>query len=194
MQSVPENGSPFCSICMDHCETGETLNRYICGHTFHQVCADTWTAMRAADILAAVPDDEEPTEVVRCPMSREIFTSNGSRIHQAQPRTPSDQSFQSVTSAFPWWPTHDHPEFAGLYHALTQLTSGQVSMIIDPGAWTNLFGAKVARKLAARAVQHGHKPQQLPMTTPLNIQGVGNGSQPCNFKISTPAILAQNPN
>ena len=44
------------------------------------------------------------------------------------------------------------------YHASTQLPDGKLSMIVDPGAWTNFMGVNLARKLAERAVKHGHKP------------------------------------
>ena len=68
---------------------------------------------------------------------------------------------------------------------MTQLPDGRLSIIVDPGAWTNLMGANLARKLAKRALATGHKPRQVPMER-LNVQGVGNGSQQCNFKLQCP--------
>ena len=50
------------------------------------------------------------------------------------------------------------------------------------------MGAKLARALVQRAISHGHKPQQVPMET-LNVQGVGNGSQACNFKLHCPIAI-----
>ena len=88
----------------------------------------------------------------------------------------------SHASAFPWWPA------TLAYHGMTNLPDGRLSIIVDPGAWTNLIGAKLARKLVQRAIQHGHKPQQLPMEQ-LNVQGVGNGSQACNFKLHCPIAI-----
>ena len=61
-------------------------------------------------------------------------------------------------------------------------------MIVDPGAWTNLMGAKLARKLVQRALSAGQKPTQNKMEQ-LNIQGVGNGSQSCNFKLQCPIAV-----
>ena len=64
------------------------------------------------------------------------------------------------------------------FHALTQLL-GQLSMIVDIGAWTNLMGANLARKLAQRAIDCGYKPRQTRIERPLNIHGVGSGAQQC---------------
>ena len=89
---------------------------------------------------------------------------------------------QSSASAFPWWP------LTQAYHGMTQLPDGRLSIIVDPGAWTNLIGAKLARQLVQRALKHGHKPQQVPMER-LNVQGVGNGSQACNFKLQCPIAV-----
>ena len=76
----------------------------------------------------------------------------------------------------------------GAYHSMTQLPDGRLSMIVDPGAWTNLMGAKMARLLTQRALKNGLRPDQLPMDR-LNVQGVGNGSQCGNFKISCPTAI-----
>ena len=86
------------------------------------------------------------------------------------------------TSQFPWWP------ITQTYHSMTSLPDGRLSIIVDPGAWTNLIGAKLARQLVQRALKHGHKPQQLPMEQ-LNVQGVGNGTQACNFKLQCPIAI-----
>ena len=71
---------------------------------------------------------------------------------------------------------------------MTQLPDGRLSIIVDPGAWTNLMGANLARALAQRAISAGHRPQQVKMDT-LNVQGVGNGQQSCNFKLQCPIAV-----
>ena len=85
-------------------------------------------------------------------------------------------------SAFPWWP------LTQAYHGMTALPDGRMSIIVDPGAWTNLIGAKLARQLVQRALKNGYKPEQLPMET-LHVQGVGNGSQACKFKMQCPIAI-----
>ena len=48
------------------------------------------------------------------------------------------------------------------------------------------MGADLARKLATRALTTGHVPKQKPLAEPLNIRGVGNGSQACNWSVTCP--------
>ena len=100
--------------------------------------------------------------------------------------TPQDGSeygsARSVASLnFPWWPVE-----TGVYHAATQLPDGRLSLIVDPGAWTNLMGSTLARKLATKATANGHKPTQAKLDDPLKIRGVGNGSQACIWKMVCP--------
>jgi hypothetical protein len=104
------------------------------------------------------------------------------------------QDFESATSRttdssvdmnlfVPWWPA------SGTYHTSTQLTDGRLSVIVDPGAWTNLVGRTLARKAAERAIANGFKPQQKKMNQTLKVAGVGNGTQDCNWKIEVPIAI-----
>ena len=101
-------------------------------------------------------------------------------------RNVSQSSFASVfsraTQVLPWWPEHLSDSLA--FHSMTQLPDGRLSIIVDPGAWTNLMGVNLARKLVERALAAGFKPTQSPMT-PLNVSGVGEGSQVCKYKLET---------
>lgn len=95
-------------------------------------------------------------------------------------------------SAMPWWPATLDTGAASAdltYHTRTQLTNGQRSVIVDPGAWTNLMGENLARQLSRRAVEAGHRPQQVTMERPLSIQGVGSGTQQCTHEIRTPIAI-----
>ena len=92
----------------------------------------------------------------------------------------------------PWWPATLDTGAASAdltYHTRTQLTNGQLSVIVDPGAWTNLMGENLARQLSRRAVETGHRPQQVTMERPLSIQGVGSGTQQCTHEIRTPIAI-----
>jgi hypothetical protein len=106
--------------------------------------------------------------------------------------TPPSSGYESATSAasvFPWWPADTTiSALQTAYHTATQLPNGQISFIVDPGAWTNLVGAKLARALTQRAIANGHRPKQEKMNT-LSIQGVGNGSQACNWKLVCPIAV-----
>merc|ERR1712039_539942 len=79
-------------------------------------------------------------------------------------------------SVLPWWVAEEslgHELCPPFYHSSTQLQSGQCSVIIDPGAWSNLMGADLARRLVVKAQSSGWKPTQTKMSQPLKIQGVG---------------------
>ena len=79
-------------------------------------------------------------------------------------------------------------EFVALETA-TSLRSGALSMIVDPGARTNLLGSEVARRLVKRALETGHRPEQGKLKNPLTIQGVGNGCQECKWELNCPIAV-----
>ena len=64
-------------------------------------------------------------------------------------------------------------------------------MIVDPGARTNLLGSDSARRLAKRALETGHRPEQWKLKNLLAIQGVGNGCQECKWEVSCPIAIPQ---
>ena len=111
---------------------------------------------------------------------------------------PAHEPSPQAGSTLPWWPANVEENegmeahASAAYHTRTQLTSGQLSVIIDPGAWTNLMGENLARQLSRRAVEAGHRPQQVTMDKPLTIQGVGNGTQTCTHEIRTPIAITDN--
>ena len=124
-------------------------------------------------------------------------------VHMASPSsnhllgTPASyDTFQSAAEELssdsemflPWWPSACGTTAAPYFHASTQIP-GKLSILIDPGAWTNLFGAKIARALTRRAVACGYQPKQHRMPRPLSIQGVGAGSQECNWEIECPIAV-----
>jgi hypothetical protein len=101
---------------------------------------------------------------------------------------PNDDE-ETAETVLPWWPVATQGTLpVPYYHASTQLP-GKLSMIVDIGAWTNLIGSDMARALTQRALANGLKPGQNKMTSPLTIQGVGNGSQQCVWQISCPIAV-----
>ena len=72
------------------------------------------------------------------------------------------------------------------YHTSTQLPDGRMSVIVDVGAWLNLMGRALCRQQAQLAIAAGFMPEQWKMERPLHIQGVGNGTQQCNWEIRLP--------
>ena len=184
--TAESNDGVVCAICTEAALDGDTLSVLVCQHTYHSVCIDTWVGHHDG---ATCPQCRMPIQVIGTSVYH-IPTDTQEYNIATPPELPSpavsnaSSAFHSPLGSFvstlPWWPT-DAAESQS-YHALTQLPNGRLSFIVDPGAWTNLIGAKLARKLCARALAAGHAPGQERMQT-LNVQGVGNGSQACNFKM-----------
>ena len=127
-----------CPICIDGFERHDRCLRLVCRHVYHIHC---WN-----DLLIA---NDRP--VLRCPACRggarvisrfrfipDETTSHvmGQTIHRVTPSVSAD-SFQSI---LPWMPAPGkQPE--GYYHSSTQLPDGQLSLMIDIGAWANITWA-----------------------------------------------------
>jgi hypothetical protein len=118
-----------------------------------------------------------------------IFTPP-TRLEQRrnQEQSPEGTPFFSPENqgqAFPWWPNDvsQEPEAPAAYHTIS--VPDRAGIIVDPGAYTNLIGEDTARKFASIAAQNGFSPRQWRMKT-MYIQGVGNGQQRCEWKVSIP--------
>ncbi len=90
----------------------------------------------------------------------------------------------------PWWRTEATLEEC--YHSSTHLPDGRLSIIIDPGAYTNLCGKIWARKQAAKAIAAGHQCRQTRMSNPLQVQGVGHGTQTAEWQTTLPIAVPAN--
>ena len=62
---------------------------------------------------------------------------------------------------------------------------------MDPGSVGNLCGDKWAKEVAITASRHGHRPSYTKRPRPLQVSGVGNGSQQCNYDCQLPVSLRQ---
>ena len=76
----------------------------------------------------------------------------------------------------------------GKYYLSVELPSG-LSIIVDPGAYTNLAGAKWVKAQAAQAKLNNHSSKNQRMKTPLGVSGVGNGSQKCTWQGQVPIAV-----
>ena len=126
----------LCTMC--YLELGPLDGTYSppCGHRYHWRCAlqwaghDTQPAPRVS-IFQHCPNCA--LEDVRTPLF---------------PTTPAPMFL-------PWWPTEWDSEPAvgaaaaasATRRSLTQLPGGKISLIVDPGAWTNLLGPELAAEL-----------------------------------------------
>jgi len=76
----------------------------------------------------------------------------------------------------------------GSYSVNTQV-NGHLSMIVDIGAFVNVFGEKLARSLARVGSLVGHPSSQQRLAQPLHIHGVGQGSQQCKWSANMPVAV-----
>ena len=60
---------------------------------------------------------------------------------------------------------------------------------MDVGAWTNLVGKLLCRKIAQEARGAGFEAKQWKMQQPLSIQGVGDGIQKCAWEARLPIAV-----
>ena len=87
------------------------------------------------------------------------------------------------TGSYPWWPA---PEDNNVYHAATRLLDGRHSLLIDPGAWSNLVGEKWAQDMARKAMKAGQEPTQSKLARPFNVQALGQDPTKQNGKSLCP--------
>jgi len=76
-----------------------------------------------------------------------------------------------------------------VFHTETRLKDGRPAVLIDPGSVGNLGGSAWARSVATTAISHGRKPDQKRRDCPLNVSGVGNGSQMCTHNCTLPVAF-----
>ena len=63
--------------------------------------------------------------------------------------------------------------------------------MVDPGSRGNLAGDIWAKDVAALAIRAGKTPKQTKRNRPLEVMGVGNGSQVCNFDMELPIAMTR---
>eukprot|EP00974_Lingulodinium_polyedra_P130107 11212563-Lingulodinium_polyedra.AAC.1 len=76
-----------------------------------------------------------------------------------------------------------------VFHAGTRLGANRTGLLIDTGARGNLSGDAWVQEQALLSKKSGYVPSQARLATPLNVQGVGNGAQQCNWKSQLPIAL-----
>jgi len=101
------------------------------------------------------------------------------RAEPSAPGSPTSSAYGSFYTE-----THN-PTF----HIQTRLPDGRPSLIVDPGSVGNLCGDKWAKEVAITANRNGHKPSYQQRARPLQVSGVGSGSQSCNFDCRLPIGL-----
>ena len=93
---------------------------------------------------------------------------------------------------FPWWPMPTSDAEMMAYHSNTRLTTGEMGLLVDPGAHGNLMGSEWAADMRKLVREQGLDCAVSPMNPPLEVQGVGDKAQTCRqatmFPIATVSV------
>ena len=182
-----------CPICIETYEVGEMIVRLECAHVMHKECLETWET-------ALVRARRESR--YRCPLCRgnPVIIERGlfgEMQVDSPPPAPTAASGSEAEAGYASAAESDsqRTEFVSVawkgetYHIATRLPDGRLSWIIDPGAWKNLCGADLARQMAQAAKDAGLQPFETKRAEPLNVSGVGKGSQSCKWDMTCPIAL-----
>ena len=147
------------------------------------------TPLPASPDLSAVPARVTPS--ISHSVSSEERSAESSisaRSDEYQDTQEEGESEEPSSELYPWWPAEGTKasESSPYYHASTALDNGRLSIIVDPGAWTNLWGSDVARAAAERSAAAGHQPVERKLPQSLNVSGVGKGAQKCETELTVP--------
>ena len=100
---------------------------------------------------------------------------------------------QPKLDLYPVWIGDRSLEAANLdaqYHLRSRLsTKGREGLLVDPGAILNLCGDKWMKRQAAIAKRTGRNIELRSSKTPMRVEGVGKGSQPCTGEVRVPICL-----
>lgn len=203
-----EGDEDTCSICQLRFADQDMVCRLPCRHVFHQTCIDE---MIARDGEAACPNCRGASTVVAtwryiAPVAGE---PNEPPVTEEQPpiATPAQSPRSQVSAAFhtpqaeivehverpsfPWWPVPEasKADETGSFHVNTHRTeSGQLGLLVDPGSYGNLVGEQWIQDVTRVAGENGYQTSKS-TRAPLEVGGVGKGTQRCTQEITVPAAL-----
>ena len=178
--------SDVCGICQEVYQNGHSVTKFLCNHGFHSLC---WTGavqsyrhpgLPSCPMCRAAPYANETSQFNRARFNQnQRQRSEHARRQQLNDRTDSDNAFFVSDDGVRY--------LTGGYGA--SYLDGRLGMIVDPGSVWDLAGSEWARSVAAKASSFGLQPSYGKRDSPLNISGVGNGSQQCTFDCHLPVAL-----
>ena len=137
-----------------------------------------------------------PSETIQSENFQSEEATDDAEMYPTWPSTESDArqwgqtpSLQMETDNATPGVTASAPTSA-CYMSSTELSDGRQALLIDPGSWGNLSGSTWSRRTAHLAMQgKAGMPKQQRRDRPLNVSGVGNGSQTCTHDCTLPISL-----
>ena len=207
--NIYDGDEETCSICQSGFAHGQRVLRITCRHMFHQECWNDYVGTsssqshggrtcpncRGAGSTIAVWNYIEQGRITQTIDGRVVPNEleQSAELHDiATPETSSTpRSAQPAPGQAPGTSSQDpNPHLlCGSYPIHTTLADGRPSLIIDPGSVGNLCGDKWAKEVAIFAHKNGCKPTHFKRDTPLDVCGVGKGSQQCLYDCHLPIAL-----
>ena len=194
-----------CSICQANFQHQEEVVRVQCRHVFHRECFDEYVARSdenvicpncrgAGNVVAVwrfIGEEAVQAQSQEMPVATPVVTPRPSPTALLTPRQSPAGSPETVfhtpdtAPSFPWWPVSSKPVSAGVFHASTHRTlSGQLGLLVDPGSFGNLVGDAWAQAARAEMNRSGFQASQKTRSSPLEVGGVGSGTQTCHNEIT----------
>ena len=187
-----------CPVCLNELIRGEMVVTLLCRHCYHQDC---WRGMTL----------HRGMEPQSCPVCRRNVQTGPVHtwryLGRPLPEATAGDVYFTPRAYRPDGLPHEGTEPAanterptefypigrstsdGAYLVKTQLPDGRMAIIVDPGAWTNLCGGKWARECAHRAHRHNREPKQEKLARPLEVAGVGRGTQTAIWATKMPIAV-----
>ena len=181
--TTPNGNNPALNRCCPNCRGPGTL-------------IAAWTYIDTTHVTQRVNGEAVPNELER---SAELLDITAPEVptpptvqSSESPRTPRSNEGESrpMLSRFFGSASSSHL-MCSSYPIKARLTDGRPSIIIDPGSVGNLCGDKWAKEVAILAHKNGHMPKHEKRHRPLEVCGVGNGSQQCHYDCSLPVAFRQ---
>ena len=188
-----------CTICLEEFRPRDHVCRLECGHTFHAICVGE--AAMHSNVMS------DAGLMLECPNCRRTTQARSSWFYPDLPSVPAPSPVDEPTTpnnsgpsaaadseefrtppehAFPWRPVESHntsdsaagerPASESAYHSNVRLSDGRPGLLVDPGSFGNLAGERWLQEAAA-PVNQTPTMQRRPL--PLQVGGVGKGSQVC---------------
>ena len=195
-----EGDEDTCSICQLQFVHHDNVCRLPCRHVFHQTCIDE---MIARDGESACPNCRGASTVIatwRYIAPTVVEQTNPVATPAQSPRSQGSTAFHTPQAevvehverpSFPWWPVPEasKADKAGSFHVNTHRTeSGQLGLLVDPGSYGNLVGEHWIQDVTRVAGENGYQTSTA-KRAPLEVGGVGKGTQRCTQEITVPAAL-----
>ena len=203
----------ICSLCTYDFMTGEMCLRLACRHMFHTSCYEAliFNHVQQRDSTAPLPDCPNCRARAVHITARFPFIAQSALVSSAvqtdqpvlpadlSPRLSDDPTPSEASSFYPVWLLEPccvtsnraqmtQEEQSYINKALS-LPSGRMGLIVDPGSWQSLMGDKFAEALLDMLALNGQSATMTQRTTPLNVGGVGHGSQMCHEDLQFPIAL-----